>query len=201
MQWPTAIPPRPEDQRFRAVVSVKTIAASTRSKRIGVTLAALAIAATACSTGDSATGGSAADKDMFGLTIDGNPTQLGRQGARNVSECGPQENGRLGIVWTGYSLDQSTDGTVSVVLNGDKTVYSVAIRLNTGTGETSWASYDYRPDEKATSAAASQNGQNANHYHITGTLQGGPPSPPGPQAPLQPALHTFDLKISCVTID
>jgi hypothetical protein len=135
---------------------------------------------------------------MWGLVIDGQATPLNDAG-RQVSACAPQDNGRLGMVWSRYSLTQSPAGTVTVVLNADGTVHSVAARFNTGgTGETVWASYDYGPStQPGTSAAVVHH--DGSRYHITGTLQGGS-LPVGGQAPRQEALHPFDLKITCKTV-
>ena len=162
-----------------------------------VSFAAVAVA-TACSATTSASS-TAGNEDMWGLLIDGQATQLNHAG-RAASACAPQDNGGLGMVWTRYSLTQSPDGTVTVVLNGDGTVHSVAARVNTGgTGETVWASYDYGPSSRAGTSAAVVH-HDGSRYHISGTLQGGP-SPVGGQAPIQASLHPFDLKIICITTD
>ena len=162
-----------------------------------VSFAAVALA-TACSATTSASR-TAGNEDMWGLLIDGQASQLNNAG-RDVSACAPQDNGRLGMVWSRYSVSQSPDGTVTVVLNGDGTVHSVAARVSTGaTGETVWASYDYGPSSQASTSAAVVN-HDGGRYHISGTLQGGP-LPAGGQAPKQASLHPFDLKITCITID
>jgi Mycobacterium 19 kDa lipoprotein antigen len=157
---------------------------------------AAGVLATACTTSRPAPSAHPGQEGAWGLVIDGQATQFSREGGRYVSACTPQDSGRL-MTWTRYSLTGSTDGTVTAVINGDKTVQSLAVRLNTGTGETQWQSYDYGPASQP-GTAASVVGQNGLDYHITGTMQGGPP-PAGTQSPLQPPLHSFDLKIACVT--
>ena len=171
---------------------MKTIAAGTAA------LAALA-AATACSTTSPRPSSHPGQEGSWGLAIDGQATQFSREGGRYVSACAPQDNGRLGMVWTRYSMNGSTDGTVTAFINGDKTVQSLAVRLNTGSGQTPWQNYSYGPDSPP-GASASIVSQDGLHYHIAGTLQGGPAAA-GAEAPLQPPLHAFDLKISCVTND
>jgi hypothetical protein len=170
---------------------MKTVAAGAGA------VAALALA-TACSANNSTAGGSvAADEGRWGLVIDGRAIPLGHSDERFVSTCAPQTDGRLGMVWNSYSLNGGTDGAVTVFLNGDQTVYSVAVRVDTGTGETPWQSYDYGPASQA-GTAASVTHHDGSRYRISGTLQGGGPAPVANVSALQPPLHVFDLEITCL---
>jgi hypothetical protein len=150
--------------------------------------------ATACSTTHPMASSPTREESLI---IDGQATQLGRELSRYVSACGPQNDGRLGMVWTGYSPNGSTDGAVTVFINGDGTVYSVSVRLNPRAGETPGESFYYGPTSEA-GTAASITHHDDSHYHISGTLEGGPAAV-GTQSPLQPPLHPFDLDITCMT--
>jgi hypothetical protein len=174
---------------------MKTVAA-------GAGAVAALVLATACSANNSAAGGSAAGEGRWGLVIDGRAIPLSHSDERFVSTCAPQTDGRLGMVWNSLSLNGATDGTVTVFLNGDQTVYSVAARVDTRTGETPWQSYDYGPASQA-GAAASVTHHDGGRYRISGTLQGGGPAPAGPTpaanvSALAPPLHAFDLEITCL---
>jgi hypothetical protein len=169
-------------------------------KTIAAAAAALALlAASACSTSRPAPSGHPGQEGDWGLSLDGQATQFSREGGRYVSFCTPQHNGDLGMVWSRYGLNGSTDGTITAFINADKTVRSLAVRLDTGTTKTQWQSYDYGPGSSP-GTSASVVSQDGVHYHITGTLQGGP-APAGTEFPLQAPLHAFDLKITCVTND
>jgi hypothetical protein len=147
------------------------------------------------STGSSGTGG----QDQWKLVIDGQTKEVGHASARYISSCGRQNDGRLNMVWTGNSVDGSTNGAVTVFINGDGTVYSVGVRLNAGAGQPPWQGFYYGPGSE-TGTTASVVAHQGTHYHIAGTLEGGAPPSETPVA-LAPPLHQFDLQTTCVTND
>ncbi len=138
------------------------------TRAASATLVALVIATACCPTNHDGQ-----QSNPWGLIIDGQDTQLDDENGRYFSECRPQNDGRLGMVWTGYSLNGSTDGTVTVFINGDGTVYSVAVRLKTRARETPWESFAYGPTSQAGTTAAITDHDDS-HYHVAGKLEGGP---------------------------
>lgn len=100
------------------------------------------------------------------------------------------------MAWTGYAVDGSTEGAVTVFLAGDDTVDSVGVRLNTG--ENHWESFSYGPDG-AEGTSASVTRHDGSYYRVSGTLAGGGAPSAGTPVALEPPLHSFDLDIACVT--
>ena len=160
----------------------------------GPALLAALLLTTSCSAGS--TSGPSGGQDSWRLVLDGRPTGLSRDGTRDVSSCQRLTDGRLAMLWSGYAVDGSTEGTVTVFLAGDATVDSLSVRLNTGANH--WESFFYGPGGTVGTTAAVVH-HDGSYYRISGTLAGGGAAAPDTPVALDPPLHQFDLTITCVT--